>query len=926
MTNHQQTLNQERERKQALERAVHEEFGRCLIHLETGVFDERREQLHARFCQMLTVMIDPEGCDSLGIEMRSDGLTLLINPDYFLNTLSTTVERTSALRHAEHHLFLYHPIRAFEHGRVHLSYDARLFAICAELEVCQSLSGHAPLEGSPLPRHYSALGISSRMTAESMCLEFEPLWREVVAATQLNADQPDLSETRNPEGAAALLEISQMSRPCDRRRWLTSRDVDLELTSFQVSRIKTDLDRKLLAARESLSVMDLESVPRADLERAADVSRQYDLSSASCTPEESAQVITEAREEIEAIIVQMQISDPFFGRYLSSCVRQITTAISTAGVGVYRDYIALLINPQFFMHQLKDRAERGAVLKHEALHIMLKHVILIRDPKFTSRQLYNIAADIEVNQYIGRPWSLPQSAVTLSTFPHLDLPPNDVAETYYNMLLKAAMSDDPSITLVHQSGSNPSDHRGWGQSDQGQGNISSPLPVSESTMQTHDLSIERQVQKAVDATPNRYAGSIPGRILKLLEEWAQARAPLIDWKRELRLFVSTSPSYRRKHSNRKVNKRYARLIRRALDVHQLTADALILIARRSPDLMPELTWGDLCEVLRDEALSLRPKLISCDLDAPLPWVELPRLIVHQLHRDRSELQWPTWSALTDLELIQLGMLRTPLKRDTLPSDLIVVVSREYPELLPQISWEILGDQRTRELKHRYPHLKRIRTLTWRTLPTDEVARLTREIPELFPITWADVPPQLIARMPYYQISGDEVFRVSRIMKRQLPGLTRERKTPELLAVVDTSGSVSDDDIASLFDEIDGMAKLSPKVYVLQVDADVELFYEYRGQRPVAGRGGTIFEAAFRWLDQAREGVMTPVLVDGKVIQKRVRLKVDGLIYLTDGYAACPTTRPYCRTMWVLTSSGSTDENIKDWEHTSKVITLPPRPD
>ena len=138
-------------------------------------------------------------------------------------------------------------------------------------------------------------------------------------------------------------------------------------------------------------------------------------------------------------------------------------------------------------------------------------------------------------------------------------------------------------------------------------------------------------------------------------------------------------------------------------------------------------------------------------------------------------------------------------------------------------------------------------------------------------------------------------------------------------------AVSDDDIRSLFDEIDGMSQLSPKVYVLQVDADVELFYEYKGQRPVAGRGGTIFEPAFQWLNQAREGVMTPVLRGEDIVQERVRIKVDGLVYLTDGYASCPTTRPYCRTMWVLTSSGS-DSYIKDWAYTSKIITLPSRDD
>ena len=115
---------------------------------------------------------------------------------------------------------------------------------------------------------------------------------------------------------------------------------------------------------------------------------------------------------------------------------KITDIIPTAGVCVYRKHVALLVNPTFFMEVLPNLEERAAVLKHEALHVMLKHIFQIRKPKFTNKFLYNIAADIEVNQYIGHPWKLPDSAVTLQTFPDLDLPPNDVAESYYNILLK----------------------------------------------------------------------------------------------------------------------------------------------------------------------------------------------------------------------------------------------------------------------------------------------------------------------------------------------------------------------------------------------------------------------------------------------------------------------------------------------------------
>ena len=142
-----------------------------------------------------------------------------------------------------------------------------------------------------------------------------------------------------------------------------------------------------------------------------------------------------SREEVERVITQMLIQDPFLVNFLSGSVRQVTDTIPTAGVCAYKQHVALLVNPTFFMEVLPDLAERAGVLKHEALHIMLKHIFQMRDPKITNKYLYNIAADIEVNQYIGHPWRLPDSAITLETFPDFDLPANDVALSYYNILL-----------------------------------------------------------------------------------------------------------------------------------------------------------------------------------------------------------------------------------------------------------------------------------------------------------------------------------------------------------------------------------------------------------------------------------------------------------------------------------------------------------
>ena len=104
------------------------------------------------------------------------------------------------------------------------------------------------------------------------------------------------------------------------------------------------------------------------------------------------------------------------------------------------------MNPFFLYDNLKDIAEQGAVLKHEALHIILKHIIQMRNPKFTDKHLYNIAADIggQISATSVLHWRLPTNAIFLHTFKELNLPENDVAETYYELLMKARDKRKPA--------------------------------------------------------------------------------------------------------------------------------------------------------------------------------------------------------------------------------------------------------------------------------------------------------------------------------------------------------------------------------------------------------------------------------------------------------------------------------------------------
>ena len=128
-----------------------------------------------------------------------------------------------------------------------------------------------------------------------------------------------------------------------------------------------------------------------------------------------------------------------------------------------------------------------------------------------------------------------------------------------------------------------------------------------------------------------------------------------------------------------------------------------------------------------------------------------------------------------------------------------------------------------------------------------------------------------------------------------------------------------------FREIDGIDQVGADVYVLQADTKPAIFYKYAGEATRSGAGGTNFDPPLQWVNDARNGVQTKVLQGGlsknDTKQEDVRMRFDGVIYLTDGYASTPTVLPYCKMLWILTPQGSDDAikqnaKLEDYQTTS----------
>lgn len=122
------------------------------------------------------------------------------------------------------------------------------------------------------------------------------------------------------------------------------------------------------------------------------------------------------------------------------------------------------------------------------------------------------------------------------------------------------------------------------------------------------------------------------------------------------------------------------------------------------------------------------------------------------------------------------------------------------------------------------------------------------------------------------------------------GIKIKQKT-NILVGIDTSGSLSDDELKDFFSEIQHIYKAGAKVTIVECDAAIGRVYEYKGKfdGKVTGGGGTNLAPVIEYYNKNRKDFTT-------------------LVFFTDGYASLTNFKVMKKMIWVISSNG--DHNQK----------------
>ena len=253
------------------------------------------------------------------------------------------------------------------------------------------------------------------------------------------------------------------------------------------------------------------------------------------------------QDQLSKISKTLIFSEPFYGIFLIGMQKEFSKSIPTAGVGKHGIGMRLVVNPDFFA-DLKPEHQQG-LLKHELLHIAFGHIILA--DKYPNKKLFNIAADIEINQYIDSNM-LPPGGLTRNSFPGIHLPRRAGTDAYYKLLEKECNGDEecdnPALQKIldQMNGDSPYCHGTWKEI----------TDLNEAEKKLVQKQYEHQMKQTAEEIKKTH-GNIPGELEEIIERLFALNPPKFNWKGYLKRFISNAAKIYTKKLRRKFNKRYS---------------------------------------------------------------------------------------------------------------------------------------------------------------------------------------------------------------------------------------------------------------------------------------------------------------------------------------------------------------------------------
>jgi predicted metal-dependent peptidase len=204
----------------------------------------------------------------------------------------------------------------------------------------------------------------------------------------------------------------------------------------------------------------------------------------------------------------------------------------------------LAVNEEFWNSLEGDKPKIG-LLKHELLHICFNH--LLDKDDYPDQELHNVAADIEINQYIAEEYYPSKDLLLPSSYPELNLPLKAGTKVYYGLLKQALESGaSPKLQQLMDGLKGEGLHPTWSEFD----------GLSEADAKLAKSQLEHQIKEILKNQSDKGRGFVPSELESFIDGILAETEPSYDWRSYFRRFAGTSTRTYTKKTRRKLNKRF----------------------------------------------------------------------------------------------------------------------------------------------------------------------------------------------------------------------------------------------------------------------------------------------------------------------------------------------------------------------------------
>lgn len=248
---------------------------------------------------------------------------------------------------------------------------------------------------------------------------------------------------------------------------------------------------------------------------------------------------------------QLLYDQPFYGSVLLSLLKEVTTKIPTACVGVNGIMFKLMVNPDFW-GTLNEKTKKGLLI-HELGHIINFH--LTEYSHLEDKEIANIAMDIYINQTIPADM-LPDGACTWDKYENLS--PNQSTNWYYEKLVDNKENESDEALKNALSAMNDGDE----ECDDGKGGTMQVPKHDWDEVEESSDAVKKMLGKNTEVMLNDIIknisdpGSVPAGLKDLLDTLSVIEPPKFNWRAFMKRFVGTSTRVDVRKTRRKKSKRF----------------------------------------------------------------------------------------------------------------------------------------------------------------------------------------------------------------------------------------------------------------------------------------------------------------------------------------------------------------------------------